>query len=410
MPYPDSPAEAREPLVIVGGGPAGLAVARSYREGGGTGRVVLVSADDDAPYERPPLSKDFLAGESDETDLPLEDRWFYDDARVELRLGTRVTGLSPGTRTITLSSGEVLRYGRCVLATGGTPVVPDLPGLDRPEVLVLRSLVDARRLRTRARDARSAVVVGSGFIGCEAAASLRRRGLEVTLVSKEETPHARRLGSEIGTELARWLTEDGVTLVTGHTVAACRAGGGTQGSGAAVTVILDDDRRLAADLVVLAVGVRPDSHLAVEAGLTVVDDRVRTDRWMRSSDPSIYAVGDVAMAFNAAAGRPLAVEHWGEALVMGAVAGTVLAGGEAFWSQAPGFWSTIGRRTLKYTAWGDGFDTVRLVRHGSGGFTAWYGRDQILVGALTHEADDDYARAAALIEAHASISAVLDPM
>lgn len=399
--HPATPPDAEPPLVIVGGGPAGLAVARAYRGAGGAGRVLLVSADENPPYERPPLSKDFLTGESDEADLPLEDAGFYADNGVELRLATRVTSLSPRTRTLTLDGSETVAYSRCVLATGGSPVVPDLPGLDRPEVLVLRSVLDARRLRTSAEGVDRAVVVGAGFIGCEAAASLRRRGLQVTLVSTEETPHARRLGEEVGAELARWLTDAGVELVTGRRLAACEPG-----TDSAVTVVLDDGRRLSTDLVLLAVGVRPESDLAASAGLSVQDGRIRTDRWMRTSDPRVYAVGDVALAFNAAAGRPLAVEHWGDALAMGGVAGTVLAGGEAAWDQAPGFWSTVGEHTLKYTAWGDGFDTVRVVHHGAGGFTAWYGRDDVIVGALTHEADGDYDRAAALIEAQAPTSAV----
>jgi NADPH-dependent 2,4-dienoyl-CoA reductase/sulfur reductase-like enzyme len=155
---------------------------------------------------------------------------------------------------------------------------------------------------------------------------------------------------------------------------------------------------LEADLVLFAVGVRPRSGLAEAAGLELQDGRIVTDEHMRTSADGVYAAGDVALARNAAAGRRLPVEHWGEALNQGAVAGARAAGGDAVWDAAPGFWSTIGERTLKHVAWGDGFDEARLVVHPGGGWTVWYGRGGTTVGVLTHECDEDYEHGRGLVE------------
>ena len=153
-----------------------------------------------------------------------------------------------------------------------------------------------------------------------------------------------------------------------------------------------------ADLVLTAAGVRPRAELAEAAGLEVRDGRIVTDERMRTSAPGVYAAGDVALATNAAAGRRLPVEHWGEALNHGEVAGAQAAGGDAEWATAPGFWSTIGERTLKHVAWGDGFDEARLVVHPGGGWTVWYGRGGTTVGVLTHECDEDYEHGRGLVE------------
>ena len=183
-----------ERLVVVGGGPAALEAARAYREAGAGGQVVLVSADEHLPYDRTPLSKDFLRGESEEDALPLEDEGFYRDHDIEVRLRTRARALDTARQAVILSDGETLRYGQCILATGASPKPLPVPGAEGAGVRYLRSRHQARELREAAAAARSAVLIGSGFIGCEAAASLSRRGLAVTLVSMEDGPQAARLG------------------------------------------------------------------------------------------------------------------------------------------------------------------------------------------------------------------------
>jgi 3-phenylpropionate/trans-cinnamate dioxygenase ferredoxin reductase component len=377
-----------ERLVVVGGGPAALEAVRAYREAGADGEVVLVSADEYLPYNRPPLSKDFLRGESEEDALPLEDGGFYRRHGIEVRLRTRAQAVDAGRRVVALSDGETLSYGRCVLATGASPKPLPVPGAEGSGVRYLRSRRQARELRGAAVAARSAVVIGSGFIGCEAAASLARRGLAVTLVSMEDGPQAGRLGDAASRALRAWLEDDGVSLRLGVQVEAIEGR----------RVRLAGEASAEGDLILVAGGVEPEAGIAAEGGLALEAGRIQVDEHMRSSVARVLAAGDVAFAFNAAAGRHLAVEHWGEALAMGRVAGLTAAGAEASWAEVPGFWSTIGDRTLKYAAWGDGFDDASLVDHGGGAFTVWYSQQGVTVGVLTHDADNDYERGRRLVE------------
>ena len=376
-------------FVVVGGGPAALSAARAYRAAGGGGAVALLTADSHPPYQRPPLSKDYLRGEADAADLSLEDESFYRDQDISLHLSTQVRGLDPAARELHLQDGASMRYDACVLATGSAPCRLPVPGADHPAVHHLRSRADADALLAAARQARTAVVVGSGFIGCEAAASLAARGIEVTVLSQEPRPHQDRLGTGPAARIATWLTEDGVRFVGRADVSGVESGH---------TVVLADGTRLTGDLVLVAAGAEPQAELAEEAGLDCERGRVLVDAAMRTSAPGVFAAGDVAYAHNLAAGRRVAVEHWGDALRMGEIAGTGAAGGEDGWAQAPGFWSQIGGRTLKYAAWGDGYDATALVNHEGGGFTAWYARDGRIAGVLTHQADLHYERGRELLE------------
>jgi 3-phenylpropionate/trans-cinnamate dioxygenase ferredoxin reductase subunit len=351
--------------------------------------VRIVSHDEHPPYNRPPLSKDFLRGESEADELPLEEPSFYVEQGIELLLGTEVVDLDLPGRSVLLADGRRLEHDALVLAMGNGPAPLEVPGADHDDVLVLRSRAQGTRLRAAAERSSSAVVIGSGFIGCEAAVSLALRGLDVTMVSSEPLPQAGRLGEEVGERIAGWLREAGVRLVAGQPVDSVEDGR---------TVHLPDGSSWTADLVVAAAGARPRTGLAERAGLATTGGRLVVDDHMRTLTPGVYAAGDIAYAHNGAAGRRLAVEHWGEATRMGEIAGTNAAGGDDSWSEVPGFWSEIGEHTLKYGAWGDGHDDVRLVDHGNGAFTAWYARDGVLVGVLTHDADDDYESGQQLVE------------
>ncbi|MFC5951605.1 NAD(P)/FAD-dependent oxidoreductase [Pseudonocardia lutea] len=385
-------------LLVVGGGPAALAAATSYRDHGGRGAVVLVSDDSAPPYFRPPLSKGYLRGESEAGDTELTPATTYTNRGITLLLRQGVTTLSAGDRAAQLSGGARITFKACVLATGSAPKPLPVPGADAPAVAMLRSLASAEQLRAAARTARSAVVVGSGFIGCEAAASLARRGLDVTVVSAEDLPQEKRLGADAGRRIAGWLAEDGVTLIGGVQVEAIEPLGDPDQRPRRVRVSGRDP--LEADLVLVAGGIDPNVTLARAAGLRVEQDRVVVDEHMRASVPGLYAAGDVAYARNATAGRHLVVEHWGEAEAMGTVAGGVAAGADLRWDAVPGFWTEIGDRTLKYAAWGDGYDRARLVDHGGGAFTVWYADEQgRAVGVATHEADEDYERGSELVAA-----------
>ncbi len=377
-------------LVVVGGGPAAFAAAAAYREAGGGGHVRVVSADNDPPYNRPSLTKDYLRGEAEEVELSLEAPAFYAEREIELTLSTCVERLHSGRHTVDLSSGRSLEYETCILATGSKPATLPVPGGDDPSVHRMRFLTQARRLRGVVEEASSAVVVGSGFIGCEAASSLARRGLTVTMVSTEELPQLARLGREAAERIAQWLVEGGVRLVGGVEVESIRDGS---------RVDCADGTHHVGDVVLTAVGIEPQSGIATDAGLDVEHGRVVVDEHMRASAPDVFAAGDVAFARNGAAGRHLVVEHWGEALAMGEVAGKVAAGASSSWAQAPGFWSEIGRHSLKYSAWGDGYDDARFVAHDGDAFTVWYGSGGITVGVLTHETDADYEHGMSLVSA-----------
>jgi NADPH-dependent 2,4-dienoyl-CoA reductase/sulfur reductase-like enzyme len=389
----DANETGRVALLVVGGGPAALSAARAYREHGGQGAVWLVSDDDTQPYLRPPLSKEYLRGESDEADLPLADDAFWSEQDVRLRLGTMVTTLSAADRSASLSDGTDVTFEHCVLATGNAPATLPVPGADHPRVRYLRSLDSARALREAVGHARSAVVIGSGFIGCEAAVSLSRLGLTVTVCSREPSPQSERLGDDASGQLARWLRAEDVVVIGNTEVTGIEDGR---------IVHVRSHPPISTDLVLVAAGVEPRTTLAVAAGLEVEQGRVVVDETMRSSIPAVLAAGDVAFARNASAGRHLAVEHWGDAEEMGAIAGATAAGATARWDSPPGFWTVIGDRVLKYTGWGDGFDGAELVDHGDGAFTVWYSSGDTLVAVATHGADDDYERGAELVRTGAS--------
>lgn len=361
-------------LIVIGSGPAGVGAAEAFRTHNSTLPVRLISADPADPYERPPLSKDFLRGETN--DVALHPRSWFTDRGIELVQGVAVDRIDP-ERDFVVVDGELHRYTSLVLATGASPSPLPVNGGER--ALLLRSLADAERLRTAGSAAKSAVVVGAGFIGCEAAASLARRGVTVTLVARQEVPQEKRLGRDAGRQLLKLVREAGVHYIGGVSVEAIHNDG----------VELDDGARIGCDLVLAATGVAPNSEAAEAAGLEIEQSRVVVGADMATSIPNIFAAGDVALAYNTSAGRPIATEHWQDAVDQGEIAGACAAGAEAEWDAVPGFWTTIGDSDLKYHAWGDGYQSSRLLLHDDG-FTVWYERDGAAVGVLTLNADVDY--------------------
>jgi 3-phenylpropionate/trans-cinnamate dioxygenase ferredoxin reductase component len=375
-------------IVIIGGGPAALSTARSYREAGGEATVDVVCAEPHLPYRRPPLTKELLRGELEPAELPLEDEpWFAANA-VTLRRGRAAVALDREARRVHLDGGQELPYDACVLATGSAPDRPPIDGAQDPGLHTVRTVDDALRLRAAAAPGARAVVIGAGFIACEAAASLARRGLAVVLVAPEERPQAERLGQRAGELITALLCEAGVEV---------RLGAEVQRIEPRWSVAVDGSEPLAADLVVLGTGVSPRVALAAEAGLDV-NGAVLVDASMRSSDPAVLAVGDIAAALHARAGRRLRVEHWGDALAHGEVAGRALAGKRAEWTSAPGFWTTIGEHTLKHSAWGDGFDEARVEAEGDAHLVVRYLRDGAEVGVLALGDDDAYEAARGRLE------------
>jgi 3-phenylpropionate/trans-cinnamate dioxygenase ferredoxin reductase subunit len=360
-------------LIVVGSGPAGVAAAESFREHNTSGRVRILTTDRDLPYARPPLSKEYLRGQTD--DVGLQPQWWFDDKTIELVHNTTVDGLDLAERSVRAGDRR-FRYDALILACGAAPVAPPMPGGARARLL--RSLADAAALREAAKDASTAVVIGAGFIGCEAAASLALRGMSVTLVAPETLPQEARLGSAAAERLRELVIQAGARYVGGVAVEEIND----------VGLRLDNGVTIDCDLILAATGVTPQHRLAADAGLDVRDSRIVVDTHMSTSTKGVYAAGDVALARHAAAGRHLAIEHWQDATDQGAIAGTSAAGKRATWDGVPGFWSTIGEATIKYHAWGDGYQRSRMLSHPEG-FTVWYEADDAVVGVLTHNADDD---------------------
>ncbi len=368
-------------ILVVGGGPAAQAAASAYRGAGGALPLRILAAEGDLPYERPPLTKDYLRGETGRGELLIEHAGWYRERGIEVETDAEVSELDLEAGTARAADGRGWSFERCLLATGARPLVPDIPGADGPDVRTVRTIADSEQLRGLAESA--VLVVGSGFIGCEAAASLASLGARVTMATLEESPQLERLGAEASARIARWLEQGGVELLAEASLVEIEARPG--GSLAR----FEDEREAAADAVVLALGISRNDELAGRAGIAC-GDGVEVDAAMVSSDSRLLAAGDVAAAVNGSAGRRLRVEHWGEALNMGAVAGRTLAGEEAIWDAAPGFWSTIGERTLKYVGWGDGWEELRFEERPRGGFVVRYGRDGELVGVLAHQDDPAY--------------------
>lgn len=380
-------------LIVIGSGPGGVSAARSYLEAGGAGPVLLLTADDDLPYQRPPLSKEALRSADARAHTPIDDN--LDD--IEIRLSSPVAAVDLSQRRIRFAGKEV-RFDQLVLAPGSHPtLLPHLPS--EVDWHVLRTAADLRRLTTAAEHARTAVVVGSGFIGCEAAASLATRGLQVTLVSPETGPQLKRLGNHAARAITGWLTSLGVRPLLGVEVSGLEAPRRVQ---------LQDGTTLEPDLLLLALGATPSTDFLAGSGLVLEEGRICVDRHLETSTRGVYAVGDAALAQHAVAGRAIGVEHWGDAEAMGEVAGRNAAGASEVWDTVPGFWSEIGEHTLMYAAWGDEWDRFEVVEDVEA-FTVWYAQNGVLVGVLAHEHEDDYERGRTLIADRASLAAVLSP-
>ena len=361
-------------VIVVGSGPAGVAAAESFREHNSDAPVQIFTADIDLPYARPPLSKEYLRGQTD--DVALHDAQWFEIRAIELVRGAAVDRLDLSDRAVYVGD-QRHAFDILILACGSAPLTPPVPGGQRAQLL--RSLADAAALREAAHTASSAVVIGSGFIGCEAAASLALRGMPVTLVAPEPLPQEKRLGGEAAERLRDLVTDAGARHVGGVAVEEITDAG----------VRLDNGVTIDCDLVLAATGVEPQSRIAADAGLQIRDSRIVVGSDMATATPGVYAAGDVALAYHEVAGRPLAIEHWQDATDQGAIAGSCAAAQHTKWDGVPGFWTSIGDATVKYHAWGDGYQRSRMLSHPDG-FTVWYESEDAAVGVLTHNADDDY--------------------
>jgi 3-phenylpropionate/trans-cinnamate dioxygenase ferredoxin reductase subunit len=324
---------AKPAYVIVGAMLTGAKAAETLREEGFEGTVVLIGTEEDYPYERPPLSKGYLLGkDARESIFTLADGW-YADHDVDLRRGVTVTSIDRAGHRVSLAGGESVPYDRLLIATGASPRRPNIPGADLDGARYLRTVEDSERLKAALRGGGQVVTIGAGWIGLETAAAAREYGCEVTVVEPESGVLLKSLGPELGKVFEDLHRSHGVTFRFGESVSE------VTGSGGAVTgAVTSSGEELPASTVIIAVGVAPNVGLAADAGLEV-DNGIVVDQALRSSDPDIFAAGDVANAFNTVLGRRIRVEHWGNALAGGPLAARSMMGKDVSYDWVPYFFS-----------------------------------------------------------------------
>jgi len=340
---------APEKIVIVGGGAAGFAAAERLRREQWGGSIVMLSDDDAPPVDRPNLSKDYLAGTAPEDWVPLRPQSYYAENGIELRLKTAVTQIDARNRQVALASGEKLPYDRLLLATGAEPVRLTIPGAELPHVCVLRSLADCRRIIDLAASARRAVVLGASFIGLEAAAALRTRQVEVHVVAPEKRPMERILGPQMGDFVRALHEEHGVTFHLEETATAIEGH----------DVKLKSGRTLAADLVVVGIGVRPRTALAETAGIAL-DRGVLVDSYLKTNVPGIFAAGDIARWPDPHTGDKIRVEHWVVAERQGQSVAINMLGGREPFNAVPFFWSQHYDVPINYVGHAEKWDELAI--------------------------------------------------
>lgn len=387
-------------IVIVGGGLAAARTAEQLRKNGYSAPVTVVSDEPHLPYDRPPLSKEMLqdSGKSFD-DILLKPAEFYDDNDIALRLGSPAQSLDTAARTLTLTDGTVLDYDELVIATGLAPKrIPSFP--DLAGIHVLRSFDEALALREQAASARRAVVIGAGFIGCEVAASLRSLGVEVVLVEPQPAPLATVLGERIGELVTRLHRAEGVDVRAGVGVAEVRGDDAVRG------VVLSDGTELDADLVVVGIGSRPATDWLVGSGVAL-DNGVLCDEVGRTSEPHVWALGDVA-SWRDAAGHQVRVEHWSNVADQARSLVAAMLGQDApSLVVVPYFWSD--QYDVKIQCLGEpaAEDRVHLVEDDGRKFLAYYERDGVLVAVVGGGMPGKVMKARAKIASRAPISKVL---
>jgi len=341
------PIATPDSVVIVGAGAAGSVAAETLRREGYTGRVSLIGAEASGPYDRPNLSKDYLAGNAPEEWIPLRPAEYYAEKGIDLMQGVTVERVDPAAKQVVLANGKTLGYGALLLATGADPVRLTLRGNDLPHVHYLRTLADSRAIIAKCSHVKRAVVVGASFIGLEVAASLRARGIEVTVAAPETVPLVRVLGDSIGGMIRRLHEGHGVVFRLGARLVSIDP----------AEVTLDGGEKLPADLVVLGIGVRPVTALAAASGVAI-DRGVVVDEYLRTSAPDVFAAGDIARWPYARTGERIRVEHWVVAERQGHVAALNILGRRQSFDAVPFFWSVHYDITVSYVGYADSWERV----------------------------------------------------
>lgn len=365
-----------ERIVIVGAGLAAARAAEALRKEAYEGSITIVGDEPERPYLRPPLSKEYLRGESEREKVYVHPAAFYAEQRIELRTGTTVRAIEPAAREVVFADEERLPFDRLLIATGARPRTLPVPGAELPGVMTLRTVADAESIHAAATDAERIVVIGAGWIGSEVAASLRMLGRTVVLVAPDAVPLERVLGPEVGGVYRDLHVQHGVDWRPGTTV------GRIVGTDRVQGIETSAGEGIAADLVVVGVGVQPRTELAVAAGLAV-SDGVEASATLETSVPGIFAAGDVVSAWHPFYERRIRTEHWANAKFQGAAAGRSMLGGTTPYDRIPYFYSDQYDLGMEYTGWASASD--RLVVRGSldeRQFIAFWLRDGRVVAGM----------------------------
>ncbi len=369
-------------FIILGGGMvAGYAARELVERGLGPGELLILSADSELPYERPPLSKGFLAGEEPEERVFINPPSFYREHGIEVRLTTPVRSIDPEQRRLHGADGETYGYERLLLATGAQVRVLDVPGGRLPGVFYLRSLADSRRIRAAMAEARRAVVIGAGFIAMEVSSVLARKGIETAMVFPGERVWQRLFTPEMSRFFQRYYEQRGVRLVPGASVVAFE-GGQRHGEQRVAAVVTDRGERFPADLVVAGIGVEPATDALRDAGLRL-EDGVVVNEYLEAGPPGVYAAGDVARYRDVLFDTYRRVEHWDNAVEQGRHAARQLLGERRPFVHVPYFFSDV--FDLSYEFWGDQSGADAVIARGqveSGSFSIWWLRAGRLMAAF----------------------------
>jgi NADPH-dependent 2,4-dienoyl-CoA reductase/sulfur reductase-like enzyme len=370
---------AKSTYVIVGASLAGAKAAETLREAGFDGAVVLIGTEDQLPYERPPLSKGYLLGKDARESIFVHEAGWYPEHDVDLRLNTTVRSIDRPGHQVELAGGEQVPYDRLLITTGASPRRLSIPGADLGGVLYLRTAADSERLQAALRGGGKVVIAGAGWIGLETAAAAREYGCEVTIVEPETGPLHRAVGPELGEVFAKLHRSHGVTFRFGESLSELT------GSGGEVTAaVTSEGEELPADVVIIAIGAAPNTAIAAEAGLET-DNGILVDEALRSSDPDIFAAGDVANAFNPLLGRRIRVEHWANALNGGPAAARSMMGQEVSYDRVPYFFSDqydLGMETAGLPEPGTYDDVVYRGDEESLEFVAFWLADRVVVAGM----------------------------
>jgi 3-phenylpropionate/trans-cinnamate dioxygenase ferredoxin reductase subunit len=390
-------------FLIIGGGMAGASCASELRKQGAGGSILLVGREPEPPYERPPLSKEYLRGDAERADAYVNAPSWYEENSVELATGKNAMSIDAAAKTAKLQGGEEVAFGQALLATGANVNILRLEGAENEGIHYLRAYGNADAIRGDAKAASHVVLVGGSYIAAEVAASLAATGTACTMVAVEEVALSRTFGDDAGRFFQEGLEAHGVTFVGGESVSAF------EGDGRVSSVLTESGRGFECDLVVVGAGVKPDTMLAQRAGLEI-DNGILCDSKLQTSAPGIYAAGDVCNYESVVHGRRIRVEHWDVAMQQGMHAAKNMLGADADYDVVPYFFSDLADwASLEYV--GPAAEWDREVWRGSredGEFSVWYLKDAKVAGCLSVGRSEDLAEARRLLADGVDVGGAID--